>query len=380
MTTGRPIIIDQFVQQVRNQLWIGHILKTQAYGLWACGLLTLTTGLAHLVLPGLYHRAILIPLSLPLLLCFGYSVVRQRPTPERAAHTADRLAGAESLLLSAWDIQRNGLPTSAAALLVIERAQAALPAWTANLRAGKTLKATRFPKGALAMTLAGAALLSWPNPPVPGSGSSASPKSAAFETQQNPLAAVLESLPAVSATHPATPLPQELDSVPDRYPAYLAETSPTSDAIHRARSDDTPIERLGQSDIQPPVEPTVTRSSPLPGSSSTENSTQTTGNDRPGNDHDSSSAEKQRPETGGYDSPPVRFEPIDRHGEGMETGNSRGLALTPTTHPTMVETSEPFPPSAAVTGANTPSNRYNPGQRAYIARYFHQMRTDSTLE
>ncbi len=131
-------------------------------GLWFSAALLIAAGLVHILLLDLDTQV-----AWALALAPGAMIVLavtlwSRPTQAEAARTADRWAGAKSLLISAWELGRRNDNLPAVAPLVMARAERSIPRWERRIGAVSHAKLGSHPVLAMALFLIGALLLQAP--------------------------------------------------------------------------------------------------------------------------------------------------------------------------------------------------------------------------
>ncbi|HHH38598.1 MAG TPA: hypothetical protein ENK50_03355 [Sedimenticola sp.] len=205
-----PEPLSRLVGRSRNRLWLGAVLRRLDRALCVTALALPLLGVVHLTLwpaPGMLAGALLL---LPPAAALLYALARERPTAAEASRRADRLAGADSLLLTGWELLSRPSPLPTAAPLVIEQALASVPTWQARLQTRLLAPRPRTLLPATVLTLLGYSLLLFPGAVAPTPPAQSTPAPAAREapppaTGDNALAGVIRAMEQETTPPPTAP-------------------------------------------------------------------------------------------------------------------------------------------------------------------------------
>jgi hypothetical protein len=148
----------------------------------------------------------------PSLLFFGVLVVNQKPTSQEGAAEADKLLGANSLLVSAWEICRLETDIGGTGKLLLDRCETRLAEWSRPVRPlpSRLLQ----PSGLIASTLALVGLIFL-----------LQPSQLQFETDPDEIAGALPVITSQEADRAVDSLAELLDSNPNPPSGLRAQTS-----------------------------------------------------------------------------------------------------------------------------------------------------------
>ena len=188
------------VEQVRNRLWLALIGRWTGLGLWLSAALLISLGLVQRLPYPLPLTVPVLAALLPPLAGLVAALVLRRPQWLDAARAADHQAEADSLLLSAWDLQRQGSTASGTAPLILLQAERQQSAWQARIDHYTPPCRGRFPTAAsIACCLGAALLLLPPDGGSPGPAPTAGSRPLAARAENNPLTEIVRSVELATA-------------------------------------------------------------------------------------------------------------------------------------------------------------------------------------
>jgi len=121
-------------QRQRNEIWLQRILRRLAPLFYYIGIIFFLAGGIHQLMLPLTFLPITGIAFIPSLLFLGFLSVTQKPTRQEAAAEADKLFGADSLFVSAWELTRFKSEIKGTEKLLLDRCETALPAWSRAIR------------------------------------------------------------------------------------------------------------------------------------------------------------------------------------------------------------------------------------------------------
>ena len=122
--------LQTLCRRQRNRIWRDRVRRHIAPAI-AYSATVLTLGAAgHQLWRPLDATVVVLAALAPALAALLLLALRTRPDEQAGAAEADRLIGANSLLVTAWELTRSRAETRGAARLVLQRCETALPGWS----------------------------------------------------------------------------------------------------------------------------------------------------------------------------------------------------------------------------------------------------------
>lgn len=164
-------------QRRRNEIWLQRILRRLTPLFWYGAIIFFLAGGIHQLLLPLNFLLITGIAFIPSLLFLCFLSVTQKPTRQEAAADADKLFGANSLFVSAWELTRFESEIKGTEKLLLDRCETALPEWSRPIR--QLSQGNLKPSGLITITLgiAGLFFLLQPSHVQPQQTSSDTPNS-----------------------------------------------------------------------------------------------------------------------------------------------------------------------------------------------------------
>lgn len=189
---------DGLIGECRARLWLKETAERLMRSAWLSALVLLACALIHRFFTPVAASIALAVCALPGMVVLADGLTRRRPSRLRAAMAADECFGGKSLLTAAAEVAQRGVPGSAAAALLLRRAEQAAAGWRPQLRDQPALRPARRALAApLVVLLACLFVLLLPGaPPAPAERAAVVASSANVPAQQSPATATA---PASSA-------------------------------------------------------------------------------------------------------------------------------------------------------------------------------------
>ncbi|MDX2475801.1 MAG: hypothetical protein QNL05_00370, partial [Gammaproteobacteria bacterium] len=121
-------------RQQQNKIWLDRIISRMSPLLWWSASILFLGGIIHQLMSPLDPLTVVWLAILPSLLVISWIIARVKPTADEGAAAADRLFGANSLFVSAWELSRSTTAIEGISRLLLRRTEAELPAWPLHIR------------------------------------------------------------------------------------------------------------------------------------------------------------------------------------------------------------------------------------------------------
>jgi hypothetical protein len=147
--------LDRLVRRQRNRIWLQRTGRRLGSAGFYCATILMLAGAVHQLLLPLDTLAIIVTATVPPLLYLCWLALTQKPTAQQGAAAADRRLGADSLLVTAWEITRADADIQRVEKLLLERCASKMSLWTDSLAAAQRVNLKPASLFSITLALAG---------------------------------------------------------------------------------------------------------------------------------------------------------------------------------------------------------------------------------
>jgi hypothetical protein len=132
MKTSLREALQRLTLRQQRRIWLIHVSNKIPATIWWSASVLFSGGMIHQLWFPLSRSLMLCIAILPSLLLLAWTAVTKKPTTDEGAADADRLLGANSLFVSAWELSRSRMVIDGVGALLLARAEDVLPNWHQN--------------------------------------------------------------------------------------------------------------------------------------------------------------------------------------------------------------------------------------------------------